>query len=161
MLTCLFRQLLSLMRKRYQTGKTSSLKAKIKAMEAELDVTSIMLAREQAKYEVREKNISAGLGICSFAARSLFRSSAVCSFALDTFNVGKLKTGLKHLFYTFWLCFYKKRAKRAIHSCHSLQKIKKSHSLFKNSEREICSFWQKTNDSQEKPKSEFPTLHLW
>ena len=113
MLTCLFRQLLSLMRKRYQTGKTSSLKAKIKAMEAELDVTSIMLAREQAKYEVREKNISAGLGICSFAARSLFRSSAVCSFALDTFNVGKLKTGLKHLFYTFWLCFYKKKSEKS------------------------------------------------
>jgi len=40
------------MRKRYQTGKTSSLKAKIKATEADLDVTSIMLAREQAKYEV-------------------------------------------------------------------------------------------------------------
>jgi hypothetical protein len=40
------------MRKRYQTGKTSSLKAKIKAVEAELDVTSIMLAREHAKYEV-------------------------------------------------------------------------------------------------------------
>jgi hypothetical protein len=32
------------------------LKAKIKAAEADLDVTSIMLAREQAKYEVSEKN---------------------------------------------------------------------------------------------------------
>jgi hypothetical protein len=48
----LCRQLVGLMRKRYQTGKTSSLKAKIKAVEAELDVTSIMLAREHAKYEV-------------------------------------------------------------------------------------------------------------
>ncbi len=46
------RELLGLWRKRCQTGKTTSLKAKIKAVEAELDVTSIMLAREQAKYEV-------------------------------------------------------------------------------------------------------------
>jgi hypothetical protein len=49
------RELLGLWRKRCQTGKTTSLKAKIKAVEAELDVTSIMLAREQAKYEVRRR----------------------------------------------------------------------------------------------------------
>ena len=47
-----FRVLLGLWLKRHQVGKSSSLKAKIKEAETDLDVTSIMLAREQAKYQV-------------------------------------------------------------------------------------------------------------
>ena len=41
------RSLLELWTKRFRLGKTSSLKALIKEAESELDVTSIMLAREQ------------------------------------------------------------------------------------------------------------------
>ena len=42
-----YRSLLELWTKRFRLGKTSSLKALIKEAESELDVTSIMLAREQ------------------------------------------------------------------------------------------------------------------
>ncbi|XP_023343767.1 vacuolar protein sorting-associated protein 13A [Eurytemora carolleeae] len=47
-----YRVLFGLWLKRHQVGKSSSLKAKIKEAETDLDVTSIMLAREQAKYQV-------------------------------------------------------------------------------------------------------------
>ena len=44
--------------KRHQVGKSSSLKAKIKEAETDLDVTSIMLAREQAKYQVYDLDVT-------------------------------------------------------------------------------------------------------
>ena len=48
-------------------------------------------------------------------------------------RVGKLKTGLKNWYYTFWLCFYKKRAKE-----------------------QFALFVKKTSDSYKKTKEEIP-----
>ena len=48
--------------KRFRLGKTSALKALIKEAESDLDVTSIMLAREQVLATSIFKNGSTNLG---------------------------------------------------------------------------------------------------
>ena len=86
----------------------------------------------------------------------------------------KLKTELKNLYHTFWLCFYikKKRAnhssslislftkreKRASHPRRSSKKTKRKICLLKRAKERLALFCQKTSDSHEKPKSEFWTL---
>ena len=81
-------------------------------------------------------------------------------------RVGKLNTGLKNLYHTFWLCFKKKieritlflKATRAIALITLLKRATRAILSFTKSERAICSFLSKTIDLHKKPKSKFPTL---
>ena len=66
----------------------------------------------------------------------LFFKSVLCSFLMR-----KLKTGLKNLYPTFWLCFYKKRVNR---SCRSFQKEwTKQFALLKREKERFALLWQK------------------
>ena len=93
--------------------------------------------------------------------------------------VGKLKTGLKNLYYTFWLCLKKKseslflkrrreqialvalvpllkRMKRIIRSCRSFKKSEKSDSLFWKCKEAIHSFLSKNERFARKTKERIP-----
>ena len=70
-------------------------------------------------------------------------------------RVGKLKTGLKHLYHTFWLCFKKNKESKSLF-LKKLFFLKKKRE--KREKNDLPSFGYKTNDSHELPKSEFPTL---
>ena len=74
------------MLQRIQVGKNSTLKKQTKELESELDVTSIILAREEAKVKVCLENLHAlKLSQCSVCIVTFLLFVVVLSFSENVF----------------------------------------------------------------------------